>query len=123
MYVSDTKVNVLYSQIPQPIRLKLAAQLNLDVGPVKAGLETQAREQTRFSRVAVVAGYNSDLDVGSIDYPLPYLYSQHRMIWGELYGPVVFCGATLAAAFDGGARNLTIRPLSGPVNSAARRLQ
>ena len=51
IYISDTKVDMLFAQIPKNILKKITAELNISVGMVSISLKERQSEQTRFDKV------------------------------------------------------------------------
>ena len=51
IYISDTKVDMLFAQIPKNILKKITAELNINVGMVSISLKERQSEQTRFDEV------------------------------------------------------------------------
>lgn len=73
MYVSDTKVDMLYSQIPSSWRDKLAGELKIDLQLLSVSLKEDPRDENRFSKAALVADYiRQHLSVGSAHSPREY---------------------------------------------------
>jgi hypothetical protein len=101
LYISDTKVDMLFAQISRNILKKISADLNINLGVVSVSLKEKQSEQTRFDKVNVVSNYiNNHLEVGSIDSPQSYFKGTMPMKWGPIFdtGPyhdlVYFAGKT-----------------------------
>ena len=85
IYISDTKVDMLFAQIPTNILKKITAELNINLGMVSVSLKERQNEQTRFHKVEVVNNYiNEHLEVGDIDNPKTYFKDTVPMMWGTL---------------------------------------
>ena len=74
VYISDTKVDMLYPQIPKPILKRIASSLNIDLklfgAELSVGIKNDQADETRYTKVQIVSEYiEKHLDVGSIDAP------------------------------------------------------
>jgi len=100
IYISDTKVDMLFAQIPINILKKISAELSINLGVFNVTLRENQSEQTRFDKVHVVSNYiNQHLDVGDVDHPQTYFKASVAMQWGALFGGsdqnfVYFAGKT-----------------------------
>lgn len=88
LYVSDTKVDMLYDQIPKPVLSRIAAEatVNLQVVSVKLK-EADNPGPVRADKLAVVERYvDSNYDVGSLDRigAEGYFRGRMRMRWGAV---------------------------------------
>jgi hypothetical protein len=84
IYVSDSKVDMLYSQIPHGIREKIAAELKIDLKVLSVSLKEKATEQTRYSKAELVAAYiEKQEDLGTADHPGTYIKDILPMKWGQ----------------------------------------
>ncbi len=87
IYISDTKVDMLYSQIDNSLLKKIAVELSIDLKPLGAGLGTIIKpnqsEETRYSKLRLVVEYvEKHLNVGWIDAPETYFKGTLPMGWG-----------------------------------------
>jgi hypothetical protein len=113
IYLSDTKVDMLYSQIPRRLLEKIAIELNIDLKVMGAGVATTIKsnpsEETRYSKLKLVTEYvEKHLPLGWIDAPDSYFKGSLPMRWGvypEKSNPFV--------VYFGGATGLTILGLTG----------
>src|SRR2546430_14102855 len=101
IYISDTKIDMLYPQIPKPILKKIASSLSIDLkllgAEVNIGAKSNPSEETRYAKVKIVSEYiEKHLDVGSVDAASTYFKGTLPMRWGELAesGTVFFVGYT-----------------------------
>lgn len=106
VYVSDTKVDMYYAQIPSSLLAGIAAELTIDLKVLGSGVSTTLKkeqtEKTRFDKLHVVVKYlekHRSSDVGWIDAPLIYFKGALPMYWGKLptrvnTKMVFFAGAT-----------------------------
>jgi hypothetical protein len=87
VYVSDTKVDMLFNQIPRDLRDRIAVEL--DISPINLGIklaEKTPAEKNRFSKARLVARYcEENLGVGTIDAPQSYFKGRMPLKWGR-YG-------------------------------------
>ncbi len=99
IYISDTKVDMLYPQIPKSILKKIASTLSIDLKLLGAEISVAGKgnssDDTRYSKVQIVSEYiEKHLDVGSIDAPSTYLKGKLSMGWGPTLGIAYFGGNT-----------------------------
>lgn len=106
VYVSDTKVDMYYAQIPPPLLAGIAAELTVDLKVLGSGVSTTLKkeqaEKTRYDKLQVVVKYleeHRSSDIGWIDAPLVYFKGTLPMFWGKLptrdnTKMVFFAGAT-----------------------------
>lgn len=61
VYVSDTKIDMYYAQIPLPMLAGIAAELTIDLKVLGSGMGTSFKkeqvEKTRFDKLLVVVKY------------------------------------------------------------------
>jgi hypothetical protein len=98
LYISDSKVDMLFDQIPRPLAQRISAELKFDLKLISVSLRDARGERTRYAKLAVVEAYiRRHLPVGSVDDPTPYVGGTLSMRWGP-YGDghkmVVFAGAS-----------------------------
>lgn len=114
IYISDTKIDMLSSQIPRRLLEQLAVELNIDVKLLGTGIATKIisnqPEETRYSKLRLITAYvEKHLSVGWIDAPDSYFKGSLPMRWGVYperdASPVV--------VYFGGASNDTILGLTG----------
>ena len=83
IYVSKTKIDMLYPQIPQGIKSKIAAELSIDLKLLKASLKREDPKDTLYSKLKIVVDYiENHMDVGSVDSPREYFKGVLPMCWG-----------------------------------------
>jgi hypothetical protein len=84
VYISDSKVEMLYAQIPRKIRDRIVGKLEIDVKVLSISLEASPNESTRYSKVQVVADYLDRELVGPMsEESAPYFRGSLRMKWGQ----------------------------------------
>jgi hypothetical protein len=101
VYISDTKVDMLYSQIPKKMLDKIAVELGINLGMFRLNVKgKEDQEKTRFEKLKLVVNYiENNLDVGTVDEPKAYFKGSLPMRWGRFgsdSGLVYFGGRTAA---------------------------
>jgi hypothetical protein len=87
LYVSDAKLEMLYSQIPVRMRDKIAAELKVDLKVISATFSEKNREESRYTRLDVVCNYiHENLPVGNMAHPESYFAGTISMQWGLVTG-------------------------------------
>ena len=100
IYISDTKVDMLYPQIPKPLLKKIASSLSIDLkllgAEVRVGAKKNTSDETRYAKVRIVSEYiEKHLDVGSVNAPSTYCKGTIQMNWGPIGDhSIYFTGAT-----------------------------
>ena len=91
VYVSDAKLDMLYEQIPRPLRKRLAAEVKVDfkmVGVTIKGAEDKG--PLRLAKLAVVERFVQDHeDVGTVHQPATYFRGTMDMRWATLNESIV----------------------------------
>ena len=83
IYISDTKVDMLYAQIPIKLREKVATELKIDLKLISTTLTQKAPEITRFSKLKVVDEFiRQNEKFGEVDKPESYFGGSLNMRWG-----------------------------------------
>src|SRR5258708_35843682 len=77
IYISYTKVDMLYAQINKKWLEKVAVELSIDLKPLGAGLSATFKqkqpEETRYSKLRIVVEYiEKYLSIGWVDAPGTY---------------------------------------------------
>jgi hypothetical protein len=87
LYVSDTKVNMIYDQMPTPLREKVATELKIDLKFLSTTFSEALALKNRYMKLDVVANYiRQDESVGTVDEPDVYFEGTLPMRWGGLPG-------------------------------------
>jgi hypothetical protein len=84
VYVSDSKVDMLMSQIPHDTRKKISTELKVDLKVLGASrkAETEA-EDNRFTRLHAVVSFIREYgNVGTVDEPDEYIADTLALRWG-----------------------------------------
>ncbi len=111
IYISDTKVDMLYAQIPAKLREKVATELKIDLKLISTTLTQNVPEVTRFSKLKVVDEFiRQNEKIGEIDKPESYFSGVLNMRWGgyPIDNPKM--------VYFGGVTSNTIIGLGGSLN-------
>jgi hypothetical protein len=108
VYISDSKVDMLYSQIPKRILDRIAADLNVNLGIFSLSVkEKENQEKTRYEKLKLVVNYiENNMEVGTVDEPKAYFTGLLPMRWGEY-------GVDTGLAYFGGKTAQTVLGLGG----------
>ena len=96
VYLSETKIDMLFGQIPRAARDDLSAEFKINLGVVSSSVRGGERS-TQQRRVLAIDKYlRSQRMVGTVDEPAEYFEGSLSMRWGPLdKGPaVLFTGST-----------------------------
>jgi hypothetical protein len=86
VYVSESKVEMLFSQIPRTFLSGLAAELKVNLGILTTTLKQDADPETKFARLTAVVRYlEQNESIGTVDEPEVYFRGHLSMAWGP-YG-------------------------------------
>lgn len=108
VYVSDAKVDMLFSQIPRRLLERIAGELRIDLKLVAISLRQNPAEENRYSRTRIVSEYlEAHQEVGEIDAPKSYFRGSLPMRWG------VFGDEPNRVVFFGGYAGMTLVGLTG----------
>lgn len=119
VYVSDAKVDMLYSQIGKSLLKKIAMELSIDLKPLGAGLgatiKQKQSEETRYSKLRLVVEYvEKHLNVGWVDAPGTYFKGSLPLSWGSIHSLEVAMGESQPyAVYFGGSTDRTIFGMVG----------
>ncbi len=87
VYVSDTKVDMLYEQIPHRLRDELATELKIDLKLLSTAFSQQPSEKTRFSKLRMVTDFiEKNEQIGTVDAPASLFRGIMEMHWGPVGG-------------------------------------
>jgi hypothetical protein len=82
LYISDTKLEMLYGQIPTRIRDRIAAELKIDLKVISATVTGKDRAESRYSKLDLVREYiTKNLPVGTVEHPESYFMGTLVMRW------------------------------------------
>lgn len=103
IYLSKTKVEMLYPQIPRRLVGQLEAEVKANIGVVQAAVKGGAQPETAdiYTHAAAVTRYLEKHDkVGTIDRPERYIKDVATLEYGIVYeyaSDIAFFGATVAS--------------------------
>ncbi len=85
VYISETKVNMLFDQIPTRLRDTLATELKIDLKVFSTTFTEGTKQQTLISQLNVVTEYvDKHEQVGSVESPQSYFRGTLDMEWAYL---------------------------------------
>jgi hypothetical protein len=83
LYISETKVEMLFAQIPRTFLSGLSAELKVNLGLLSTTLKQDADQETKFAKLtAVVRFLEENEPLGTVDQPESYFKGQMSMTWG-----------------------------------------
>ena len=106
VYISDSKVEMLYEQIPWEGRKRLSYELGIDFGIVKAKFSSVRNTIAQMTKIKIIEKYISRR-TGTVISPRSYFRGEMDMIWGpywqseEEYENVVYFGGEFMGAHVG----------------------
>jgi hypothetical protein len=95
IYVSDSKVDMLFPQVPHEIKKKIATEWKIDLKILSASRKSETEaEENRVVRLEAVTSFIQEYgNIGSIEEPADYIYGTLDMKWASLPAadvPVVY---------------------------------
>ena len=112
VYVSETKVDQLYAQIPTKLRDKIAAKLTIDLRLIKVEVGGRQPQESLFSKLEMVRVYLEERDlIGSVDNPGFFFAQTMPLSWG-FYG-VESSGESSEFVYFGGRTEKTVLGMGG----------
>lgn len=107
LYVSDSKVDMLYAQIPRNYLDRITNERKIDRKLLALSLKPDTPQQTRFSKLNLVCRYiNENFVVGDVDSYSSYFTGAIKLRWGvaepshKSFAPFVyFAGRTNRTRF------------------------
>jgi hypothetical protein len=93
VYISDAKVEMLYSQIPPRLLENIAGKLTIDLKLVKTEFSESPKEKSLHSKLLIVENYLKDADlVGDPASTKGYIAGIKNMRWGSYESGLVYFG-------------------------------
>lgn len=118
-YVSESKVNMLFSQIPVSIRSKIEAEVKLNLPLMNVAFTEKQFDDSLYSKLGVVTEYiEKNSGVGSIGAPQEYFKDVAFLKWSHIHEGIVFWGGKkndVALGLGGSAKYLlgsTLAPVT-----------
>ena len=84
VYVSDSKIEMLYEQIPWEGRKKLSYELGIDFGIVKAKFTSVKSDVAQITKIKIVEKYIARR-TGTVHAPRSYFKQEMEMFWGPYW--------------------------------------
>ena len=83
IYVSEAKVDMMFSQIPRRTRDRIATELKFDLKLFSTTFKESETKDTLYSKLKLVVDYlQKNFDIGTIDSPKEYFMGNLPMRWG-----------------------------------------
>lgn len=96
MYVSESKVEMLYAQIPKPIQSKLETEVKLNLQILNISFSDKQFEDSFYTKLNTVVEYiSNNMNVGSIHSPGEYFRGTLHLRWAHIHPEIVFWGGKL----------------------------
>ena len=95
VYISESKVEMLYSQIPRKLLENIAGKLTIDLKLIKTEFSESPKEKTLHSKIQIVQTdlYGQGL-IGNTRAPNSYIKGVEYMKWGHYPSGLVYFGST-----------------------------
>ncbi len=85
IYISDTKVEMLFAQIPKKLLYSLSSELEINLGFLKTKFSEGVPETSKYTKLQIVTEYlKKNNDIGTIGQPKSYFRGQIPLKWGPL---------------------------------------
>jgi hypothetical protein len=95
VYISQSKVDMLHSQIPSSIRSKLEAEVKLNLQLAEISFSKKQFSDNLYTKLNLVIDYLTKQNlIGNINEPLEYFRGILYMGWAQIYPSVIFFGGT-----------------------------
>jgi hypothetical protein len=112
IYISDTKVDMHYEQIPPRLRDKLATELKIDLKFLSTTFSQKPNENSKYAKLQLVEDFiQRHFDVGTIDNPQTYFRGSLPLRWGAVESQ------STPIAFFSGMTSHTILGLAGSLRN------
>jgi hypothetical protein len=96
VYLSSTKIDMLFQQIPKDMRSKIEKELEIDLKLIKMSFAEKQLDDNLYSRLSIVTDYlEKYVGVGDVSSPTEYFKGSLFMHWAEIASGVIFWGAKL----------------------------
>jgi hypothetical protein len=87
VYVSKSKVDLLYDQIPETALSRIATTLTIDLKLLKAEFSAKDSQRSLYSKVDIIERYlNEEGVVGTVDDPKAFFRGEMPLRWGPYGG-------------------------------------
>jgi hypothetical protein len=89
VYVSKSKVDLLFEQIPEKALGRIATKLTIDLKLIKAEFSEKESQRSLYSKLEIVEQYLDESElIGTVDDPRAYFRGVTPMRWGP-YGETI----------------------------------
>lgn len=96
IYVSESKVDMLYAQIPKSTRSNLEAELKINLHLVDVAFKEKQFDDTLYSKLGVVEEYlNKQEEIGSVASPKEFFKGSAHLQWARISDRIVFFGGKI----------------------------
>jgi hypothetical protein len=115
IYISDAKVDMLFPQITQEAKKRIATEFKFDLKLLSASRRTETEsDDNRFTRLeAVVAFIRQYGNLGTVDQPDEYVQGNLEMCWGPYADGTRYSDEESPLIYFGGVTDQTIVGLGG----------
>lgn len=96
VYLSETKIEMLFGQIPRAARDDLSAEFKINLGVVSSSVQGRGRSTMQSQVLATEKYLSSEGMVGTVDEPAEFFEGSMTMRWGPIEDSpaVLFVGST-----------------------------
>lgn len=96
LYVSESKVDMLYAQVPKSIKSKLESEVKLNLQLLNVSFTEKQFEDTLYTKLNATVEYlNQTESVGSVHSPQEYFKGSMYLQWAQIHPGIVFWGGKL----------------------------
>ena len=103
IYISDSKLEMLYDQIPPRQRETIAAELNINLGIVQAKFSSERVENARHQKILMLEKFLGKR-IGTLEHSRPYVAGVVTAAWGPYgldYPDAVYFGGIANGVYFG----------------------
>ncbi len=94
VYISETKVEMLYSQIPEKLLESIAGKLTIDLKLIKTEFSETPKEKTLHSKIEIIENYIANHGLlGDSNKPNEYIKGKDYFRWGPYTSGLVYFGS------------------------------
>jgi hypothetical protein len=85
LYISDSKINMLFPQVPRDLREEVATDLGVPMDESRNSSPANSDTERIYRLETVVRFIRDNRVVGSLDRPKEYIAGTHDLLWGNLH--------------------------------------
>jgi len=94
VYISESKVEMLYAQIPRKLIENIAGKLTIDLKLIKTEFSESPKEKTLHSKIQIIEDYLNDQGlIGNTHALKSYIKGVEHMKWGHYPSGLVYFGS------------------------------